>query len=150
MSTPPKYFLYLWNPAVWHWADMGEAIVQVERGEWHITDWTCGPRKDIEVGDRFLFMKLGSMPVYKKGIAGAGVIVSPPKMRLLWEDEKLEQGRQTKSTEIKFLALDFEPFINLEILRDQYPQKYWTPRNSGTIIPANIGQEIYDMIVKGK
>lgn len=129
---------------------MGDAIDKVTRGDDYFDNWTCGPRKDIEIGDRFLFMKLGTMPVYKKGICGAGVIVSKPQMRLHWDIEKLESGRQTKSTEIKFLALDFEPFINLEILRDQYPQKYWTPRNSGTLIPANIGQEIYDMIVKGK
>ncbi len=132
---------------MWHWADMGEAIDIINRGEDYVTDWTCGPRKDIEIGDRFLFLKLGSMPVYKKGICGAGAIVSKPQMRLHWDYEKLENGRQTRSTEIKFLALDFEPFINLEILRDQYPQKYWTPRNSGTIVPASIGAEIYDRIV---
>ncbi len=143
-----KYFLYLWNPNVWHWADLDEAVEIIARGDEYLDSWTCGPRKDIEIGDKFFLMKLGNIGANKKGIAGCGTIIKDPKFRLHWDESRAQNGEQIRSTDIKFEVLSQNPIISLDYLKDRHPSKYWTPRNSGTIIPPHIGEELYSFLMQ--
>lgn len=46
-------YIYTWNPEKWRWADLQDAIYQVNNGEDYEMFWSCGNTKRIQPGDPF-------------------------------------------------------------------------------------------------
>ncbi len=46
-------YIYTWNPEKWRWADLQDAIYQVNNGEDYEMFWSCGNTKRIQPGDLF-------------------------------------------------------------------------------------------------
>jgi hypothetical protein len=55
-------YLCTWNPIRWTWVDQADAIYRVNNNEPYDVYWSCGNRRNIDIGDTFLLMMLGVEP----------------------------------------------------------------------------------------
>jgi 5-methylcytosine-specific restriction enzyme A len=136
-------YLYTWNPKRWTWPDHDLAIYLVTNGEEYERPWSCGNTKKIEIGDRFLLMRVGVEP---KGIIACGYVSSPPYPLPHWNIEKAAQGRTALRTDLMFKALCNEPMIPLSSLQDHFPDYKWTPEGSGVTVPEPQASEVFSTI----
>lgn len=141
-----RYFLYLWNPNNWKWQELEATCISIANDEPIYDNWSCGSRRNISIGDRFILLKLGKIPNLEKGIIGCGTIVTTPAPKTHWDDKRAKYGATALGTDIIFHTLSPAPLISLEYLQQKFPQKNWTPRSSGTIIDEETASKIFAMI----
>jgi 5-methylcytosine-specific restriction protein A len=132
-------YLYTWNPRLWSWVDLGDAVSRVANDGAYYTQWSCGITKRIKPRDRFLLMRLGVEP---KGIVGGGYIQSSPHPRLHWDEAKAAGGKKILGTDVTFTSLDYTPAISHVELGQLYPDVNWTPQASGTTLDDQVAREI--------
>ncbi len=137
-------FLYTWNPEDWHWSDQQDAIYRVNNNKVYDTEWSCGNRKHIEIGDLFFLMRVGVEP---KGIIGCGYASSQPYLLPHWKKEKADEGKFALRTDVLFKALSDKPIFSLPYLQNNHPISYgWIPRSGGVLIPEDIATELFSSI----
>lgn len=136
-------YLYTWNPNLWRWVDLGDAVSRVANEGAYFSQWSCGITKRIQPGDRFVLMRLGSEP---KGIVGGGQIRSAPHERLHWDESKAAGGKTNLSTDVAFTSLDHDPAIPLAKLMELFPGVNWTPQASGTTLDDAVARDIMDRL----
>lgn len=115
----------------------------VASGKPYETQWSCGGTKRIEEGDFFFLIRLGSTP---KGIVGCGTILSSPTALPHWNSDLASEGKTALYTEVTFAALSEEPFIDIDELKEEFPDYHWTPQGSGNVLPANIAGSLLSKI----
>ncbi|WP_305856404.1 HNH endonuclease [Balneatrix alpica] len=133
-------YLYTWNPDRWVWVDQADAVYRVSNGDQYDMYWSCGVRKNIEVGDVFFLMRLGVDP---KGIIGCGYVSSKPYELPHWDEKKAEEGKTALRTDLLFKSLSDVPIISLTTLGQRYPDYNWTPQAGGQTIPETIADELF-------
>ncbi|MFZ2726074.1 MAG: HNH endonuclease [Methylococcaceae bacterium] len=133
-------FLYTWNPKLWVWSDLQDAIYRINNQKQYDSEWSCGNNKHIKVGDIFFLMRLGVEP---KGIVGCGYIISQPYLLPHWNDEKACQGKQALRTDLFFKVVSEKPIFPLSYLQNKYPEYKWTPQSGGISIPEEIATELF-------
>jgi len=138
-----RTFLFTWNPSKWKWHDLAEAVFKVTNGEEYNRYWSCGNRKDIRDGDRFLLTRLGVAP---KGIIGCGSITSDSYPLIHWDESKASQGIEALRNDLLFSALSDIPLIDLAILEEKFPGQRWTPQSSGTQVDEGIANTIFKQL----
>src|SRR5262245_40655979 len=98
MST----YLYTWNPKRWTWSSQRDAVERVQNGDTYDTDWSCGKKRTIEIGDVFLLMRLGVDP---KGLIDCGRISSGPRLSPHWDKTRASEGKTVLKTDVSFEIL---------------------------------------------
>ncbi|WP_233884581.1 HNH endonuclease [Paraburkholderia flagellata] len=136
-------YLFTWNPKRWTWVDQADAIYRINNHEPYDLYWSCGNRRNIDIGDTFLLMMLGVEP---KGIIGCGYITSIPYELPHWDPDKAKRGLTALRTDLLFKALSDTPIISLDYLEKRHPGYKWTPQAGGLAIPNAIADEIISLI----
>lgn len=143
MST----FLFSWNPHNWEWKSQISDLQNMEQGLCVTHRWSTGSRKkDIQVGDQFILVKLGSLDKCNKGIIGLGTINSNIYNDCHWNEEKKQQGRTATFVDLKFNHLSDSPLITLNELEAKYSEVNWTPQSNGISINDQIYSEVLSTI----
>jgi hypothetical protein len=73
-------------------------------GEIVIGRWSCGNRKQIEIGDRVFLIRLGVEP---KGIVGSGWVIKPLYFDGHWDAKKHAEGKKGL-----FINCEWERILN--------------------------------------
>jgi 5-methylcytosine-specific restriction protein A len=135
-------FLYTWNPALWTWDELPEAVNRVRKGAPYDPYWSCGPIGK-EVGDVFFLMRLGIEP---KGIVGCGYISSLPFLLPHWDETKRAEGKSAPRTHLLFTALASQPILALRVIQARFPSYRWTPQMGGVQVPPPISGELFSIL----
>jgi 5-methylcytosine-specific restriction enzyme A len=134
-----------WNPSKWTWHDLGDAIYRVNNDIDYRPYWSCGSRKNISPGDRFILMKLGKDPRgIKKGIVGYGYIESSPFEELHWDPQLANSGKKALRVDLKFIGLNDHPFISSDDLDRRFPTIDWMPQAGGVVIPDDVADQLFN------
>lgn len=136
-------YLYTWNPDRWNWVDQADAIYHVNNEKPYDMYWSCGSRRNINVGDTFLLMRLGVDP---KGIIGCGYVSSTPYELPHWDPDKAAGGMTALRTDLLFKALSNRPIVALDSLKQSWPNYNWTPQGGGISVPDDIAEKIISII----
>jgi 5-methylcytosine-specific restriction protein A len=136
-------YLLSWNPNKWKWRGFEAAAAKVSGGIPRRDFWTCGNTKRIRRGDRFLLIRLGSEP---RGIIGGGRILSEPREVAHWDHSRKERGVAALGTDIVFDYLSVRPVVPMDELKSEYQDVWWTPQNSGMIVPVSVADEIFRLL----
>lgn len=138
MST----YLFTWNPKKWNWDDR-DNLIQLLPNQKPMRKWATISTQHIGKGDKFILLKIGSIPKEEKGIIGIGSIISAP----FKDKDFLREDKIRDFINLEFDYLDEKPFIYLEELENKYPNQKWTPESSGILIKEiNIANEIFTRI----
>lgn len=137
-QTSKRTFLLTWNPVAFPWDSFRSELEHFENNGSLILPWGCGNRKDIQVGDRLFFIKLGNeLP---RGIMGSGYAVSKSYEDKHWSGIN---GKLARYVDISFdVLLDFqnnsESLIAMDTLNSDssLKTKRWSVQSSGTIIES--------------
>ena len=127
-------YLFTWNPNKWNWSELKELINQLPNQK-PTRKWATVSTKNIGVGDKFILIKIGSIPKSDKGVIGIGTIISRP-----FKDKDFLKGDKIRNfVTLEFEQLSAEPFIYLDELEQQYSHfnQKWTPEGSGILIKEN-------------
>jgi len=138
-------YLLNYNPKRWEWKDIDIAINQLKQNGSYIDSWSCGNRKNIEVGDRVFVIKLGNEG---RGIIASGWVYNGWYQDINWDEEKVKAGRLAN-----YIDVDFDIILNPKknILKYEDLQKgklekmEWSNQSSGIIIPSDIALELEKM-----
>lgn len=144
-----RTFLLTWNPEEWIWETF-EADLSQYKSEGKLTmRWGCGNRKNIAVGDRLFFIKLGKM-------APRGIMASGYAVRKSYEAEhwSKESGRKGLNINIEFdVLLDYrqeeetKQMIGYDILSTDsvLKEQSWSVQASGTIIDQKVAERLEEI-----
>jgi 5-methylcytosine-specific restriction protein A len=99
-ADPPRQaYLLTWNPERWRWDNIEEQARVTAAGRTVIDHWSCGRRRNIEVGDRLFLLRQGVEP---RGIIAAGYAISKPEEAPHWDPERQEQGETALGLGVRF------------------------------------------------
>jgi 5-methylcytosine-specific restriction enzyme A len=131
-----RTILLTWNPTQWGWDYLDQSISQVATQGYTDDQWSCGKRRDIDIGDRFFLIRLGSEP---RGLVGSGFITSLAFDGPHWEKKRASAGDTAIYTHVRFDAIIKAPAIPISEL-DQAPfnQVHWHTQSSGILIAPKI------------
>ena len=125
-----KGFLLTWNPKVWAWDNMDEEINILQKSDYVDTNWDCY-NSNVKPGDFFFIIAVGGSK--KKGIFGCGIVED-----ILLDQESLINKENKRNRIIGKLYILVNPnrdrIIELEYLKEHYPEQTWTPQKCGTTI----------------
>lgn len=136
-------YLYTWNPAKWHWADLQEAILRINSGEDYDTSWSCGNTKKARQGDIFFLLKVGAG---ERGVIGCGYISSAPYEKPHWDEAKRAAGGVALRTDLLLKALSDKPIITSQELKRRFPSQLWSPQSSGVSVADPVAKELFEEI----
>lgn len=139
-------FLFLVNPDLAYdpYPDWEVWEPRIARGEKPASRWNTGTRRQgISVGDRGLIVRVGREP---RGLVGACEITSEIYLGPHWNPEA--RTIETGYVDIAMRAVvDLDDPMTLDELRTIAPGAIWTPRQSGTRLPDEAGQTIWNILV---
>jgi len=135
-----RTFLLTWNPTKWPWDYLHDSVDQVEQHGFADDYWSCGVRRNIDIGDRFYLIRLGSEP---RGIVASGFVKSKAYDDAHWVKQRAENGDTAIYVKIRFDAIFDEPIIPMTEL-DQPPLNsvHWHTQSSGILIPIDVAKNI--------
>jgi len=134
-----KTFLFAWNPNKWEWSNQKNLIAQLPKQK-PVQVWATVSIKNIQIGDRFLLVKVGNIDKLEKGIIGSGSIISHPYK----DKDFLKNAKIRHFVKLKFDLLSDTTFISLNELEAVFPNQKWTIQGSGILIKENyIADEIF-------
>ena len=84
-------YLLSWNPKKWGWSDYKDVIADINSFGFATYSWSCGNRKNINVGDRIFLIRQGIEP---RGIIGSGWAATTPKEKPHWDQELAQEGKK--------------------------------------------------------
>lgn len=135
-----RTFLLSWNPTQWPWDYLHDSIAKVTGQGYFDDHWSCGNRRDIDIGDRFYLIRLGSDP---RGIVASGYVTSSAYDDPHWDKQRAANGDTSIYVKIRFDAIAEQPVIPIAEL-DQAPLNtfHWHTQSSGILIPNDIADAI--------
>ena len=81
-------YLLTWNPSRWTWESLEQDLAAFRTEGVVRREWSCGNRRHVVAGDRFLLLKQG--PDQPKGIIGAGRILGEVRQGTHFSDSMAE------------------------------------------------------------
>ncbi len=135
-------YLFTWNPKKWDWSDQ-QSLIDLLPHQKPTRKWATVSTKEISIGDKFILIKIGSIPKNEKGIIGIGTIISQP----FKDKDFLNEDRIRNFVTLEFEQLSIKPFIYLSELEHQYSHlaQKWTPEGSGILVKE---KTIFNEILK--
>ena len=127
-----RTFLLSWNPDQWPWDYLRDSIAQVANEGYSDDHWSCGNRRDIDIGDRIFLIRLGVDP---RGIVASGYVTSQAFNGPHWDASRAANGDTSIFVNVRFDAITETPAIPVSEL-DQPPldSVHWHTQSSGTQI----------------
>jgi hypothetical protein len=147
-SNTPNTYLLTWNPKLWIWKELPYLVEKKKMGSDVILRWSCGNRRDIEVGDRVFIIRLGRPP---KGIFANGVVICGPFEDSHWDFERKKYGVKATYLEIKIEILinpEENAIIPIDYLKTNFKDMLWTPQSPGTFINKKTAFELENQLKK--
>jgi 5-methylcytosine-specific restriction protein A len=136
-------YLFAWNPKLWPWDELPNDLRRLRRRGHFDTEWSAGRVRNIEVGSRAFFMRLGVPP---KGIIGAGHTLTAPQPGLHWLPAKAANGIITQFLTLRLEAMHVLPIITTDDLATPPFSRFrWTIRASGVRIPTTLADALEDL-----
>ncbi|WP_242847981.1 YjbQ family protein [Inediibacterium massiliense] len=83
-----EVFLLTYNPKIWNWRTIKEAIDSIEKTGACVTRWSCGTRKKFNEGARCYLIRLGGE---SKGIFAFGWVNNGAYKDIHWDENKEEE-----------------------------------------------------------
>ena len=130
-QTEKSTWLLMWNPNSWTWDNMNQWIDEINHGVKKTMTWTCS-NSHVKVGDQIYLAVCGKG--IRRGIVASGTVTQPPFMKPHWDEQKQEEGKQTRSIEVEFDKLvDYrsEDILPIEVLQRSFPDQAWSSQSSG-------------------
>ncbi len=135
-----RTFLLTWNPTQWPWTYLHDSITQVTQQGYSDDRWSCGNRRDIDIGDRFYLIRLGSDP---RGIVASGHVTSNAYSDSHWDKKRASNGDTTIYVKVRFDAINQEPIIPIsELNQSPLDSFHWHTQSSGILIPSDIANVV--------
>ncbi len=138
-------YLLTWNPNKWSWnRDYSEMVRNVSCDNRLIEPWTTNSTK-IHKGDIVYLMRLGVEP---KGIIAKGYAVSDVYLTDHYDKERAAKGERTNHVDaeyVKFLDYNSSKHIDIDVLKDKFPNQQWTPFSSGIEIRKEYCSELNEL-----
>ena len=139
-----KTYLLTWNPSDYKWNTLEKNITAIETSGGLIASWATGNRRKVNIGDRFLLMRLGKKA---RGIVACGTVESQVFQDLHWAEVEKAKGIKKNFVKSNFLVLSEEPFISEQELNDKYPSFKWNPQGGGINIRPEIADGIFEELM---
>jgi 5-methylcytosine-specific restriction protein A len=138
-----RTFLLSWNPNQWRWDYLHDSIRHVTSQGFSDDHWSCGNRRDIDMGDRFFLIRLGKNP---RGIVASGFVTSPAFDGPHWDEDRAVDGDTSIYVNVRFDAITENPTIPIAEL-DQPPMEsvHWHSQSSGTQIEAAVAAAVEEL-----
>jgi len=108
----PAYML-TWNPDLWPWEDVEEAAERTSGGRVYETEWSCGNRKNIAVGDKIFLIRCGKQ---SRGIVASGRATTRPRVGEHWGGEPGKVSHLIEVTFDRVLSPAFDEPLSEEAL----------------------------------
>ena len=122
-------YLFAWNPKLWTWNELPADLRKLKRRGHLDTEWSAGRVRNIEIGSRAFFMRLGVPP---KGIIGAGFTLTEPQPALHWLPAKAAAGVITQFVKLRLDSMYVLPLVTADDLaKPPFSRFRWTIRASG-------------------
>ena len=126
-----KAYLLTWNPKYWPWDNINKEIKSLQSREYFKTEWDCYSRNPKK-GDIFFIVALGESQ--NKGIFCSGYI----NKLLLGMPSLIKDQKNTKRNTNRLIG-NINSLLNpkegnildIEHLKNNFPDQKWTPRNCG-------------------
>ena len=133
-------FLLTWNPDSWPWDYIHDSISQIADEGFSDDHWSCGDRRDIDIGDRIFLIRLGVEP---RGLVASGHVTSPVFKGPHWDETRAASGDTSRFVNVRFDAITESPAISIAEL-DQPPLNsvHWHPQISGTQIEDDTAKAV--------
>ena len=133
-------YLFAWNPKLWPWEELPRDMRKLKRRGHFDTTWSAGRVRNIEVGSRAFFMRLGVPP---KGIIGAGFTLTAPLSAPHWLPVKAAAGATSQFVTLRLDSIYSLPLISAEHLaKPPFSRFRWTIRASGVRIPSTLADAL--------
>lgn len=147
-----KTWLFTWNPSRFPWNDYEAGyhatIQEIEQLGFSIMRWSCGNTKRIRANDQIYLIRIGCK---NKGLVAKGIAVSDVFNGLHWDSDMARKGKKVNRVFVRFesiVDLSNKPPLDLEILRNLFPDVCWTPQASGITIPESICSQLNNLWTK--
>lgn len=139
------YFLFLVNPNLAYdpYPDWRAWEPKIDKGKFPQSTWNTGNRRSgMAPGDRAFIVKVGEDP---RGLVGACVLTSGIYLGPHWNPEA--RSVETGYVDIEMRAvMDLDDPLTLDELRTIGDFVQWTPRQSGTVIPDQVGDLLWSIL----
>ena len=138
-------WLLMWNPNAWVWNDLNRWIEEVNNGIRKPMTWTC-LNTHVQVGDHVYLAVYGKG--IRRGIVASGIVTKPPFLKPHWDEQKRDEGKQTKAIEVEFDKLvDYrsENILPIELLQRAFPNQAWSSQSSGIEIRSEYTEGLSNM-----
>jgi len=133
-------YVFAWNPKLWDWPELPRDARAIKRRGHVDIDWSSGRNKNIEVGSRAFFVRLGVPP---KGLIGSGYTLTAPEPVIHWRPEKAARGTMTNHLRLRLEFLVHLPIITFdELAQPPYGRFRWAVRQSGMRLPSSIADAL--------
>ena len=136
-------YLLSWNPKKWGWSDYKDVIADINSFGFATYSWSCGNRKNINVGDRIFLTRQGIEP---RGIIGSGWAATTPKEKPHWNQELAQEDKTTLAIMVNFdvlLDVDSQELLHrVRLEQGVLQQMHWDIQASGVLIPSNVADRL--------
>jgi 5-methylcytosine-specific restriction protein A len=138
-----RTFLLTWNPKRWDWTYLDRSIREVTTHGYSDDQWSCGNRRDMDLDDRVLLVRLGKEP---RGLVGIGWVRSVPDYGPHWDTDRAKKGDEALYIEVRFDGLSKVPLVPMEeLLERPYGVVHWESQSGGTFIPPKIASALLQL-----
>ena len=145
-----KAWLFTWNPKRFAWNEKIDGyravISEIEQIGFSVMRWSCGNTKKIHCNDKIYLIRIGCKD---KGIVARGTALSDVFTGPHWDDELAAAGREVNRIFIRFdsiIDIEQKSPLSIDILRNKFPNMYWTPQSSGIKIPDDVHSMLDDLL----
>jgi len=136
--------LFTWNPSFFHVSDRqwNREIKQIQDCGFLYSQWSCGRSKFIQPGDDAFLLRQGTD---RRGIVAHGTVTSEYFEAPTWDDEK-EEDTVVNYVDITWTTqLPIDQRLTIETLQLQIPKVYWSPQGSGTQVPEESQEKLFEL-----
>jgi 5-methylcytosine-specific restriction protein A len=135
-----RTFLLNWNPKQWPWDYIHDSISKIADEGFVDDHWSCGNRRDIDIGDRIFLIRLRVEP---RGLIASGHVTSQVFDGPHWDETRAASGDTTRFVNVRFDAISETPVIPIAEL-DQPPLNsvHWHSQSSGTQIEDDTARTV--------
>ncbi|WP_182354105.1 hypothetical protein [Flaviflexus huanghaiensis] len=138
-------FLFLVNPELVYdpYPDWERWAPLIEKGASPVSRWNTGTRRHgMSPGDRGVIVRVGREP---RGLVGTCVITSEITVGPHWNPEA--RSFEAGYVDIAMTSVfDLDDPVTLDELRQAAPGVVWTPRQSGTRVPDEAAEALWNIL----
>lgn len=135
-----KAYILTWNPNSYEWDDIDDVISSINKNGFDKFGWTCMSSQPSN-GDVFYIVLLGTKI---RGIVGSGIVENIS----LGEHSDFNKSGHTNIVNGKITNLINpykDPILDIEILKKEFPEQLWNPRQSGIRIKEEYFNGLWEL-----